>query len=153
MMLDKQYSYGCEFYGAQPQVGLTPQTDKCYLSMSQAVAMNRGAMLAGGPGVGKTETVRVRLRSHRAIAFAIATSLEMVTWSSMGLFTVSNGQHQSKSDIDIAVVITNAIAQCESTLKYHLNWRKIIEVNVSCVSDVIFIKKAAPTGIEYWSRH
>ena len=59
MMLDQQYTYGCEFYGAQPIVGLTPITDKCYLSMSQALQANKGAMLTGGTGSGKTETVKV----------------------------------------------------------------------------------------------
>ena len=58
-MLSQEYLYGYEFYGAQPQVGLTPQTDKCFLSMSQALTSNRGAMLVGGPGAGKTETVKV----------------------------------------------------------------------------------------------
>ena len=58
-ILNQEYSYGYEFYGAQPQVGLTPQTDKCFLSISQALASNRGAMLVGGPGAGKTETVKV----------------------------------------------------------------------------------------------
>ena len=61
VILNQNYSYGYEFYGAQAQVGLTPQTDKCFLSMSQALASNRGAMLVGGPGVGKTETVKVRI--------------------------------------------------------------------------------------------
>lgn len=60
-MLDQVYEYGCEFYGAQPIVGLTPLTDKCYLSLSQALSNNRGAMLVGNPAVGKTETIKVRL--------------------------------------------------------------------------------------------
>ncbi len=58
-MLEQSYIYGCEFYGAQPQVGLTPQTDKCYLSMSQAVSNGKGSIISGGPGAGKTETIKV----------------------------------------------------------------------------------------------
>ena len=58
-ILDQRYSYGCEFYGAQTSVELTPLTDKCFLSMSQAVAGNKGAMLTGETAAGKTETVKV----------------------------------------------------------------------------------------------
>ena len=58
-MLDQTYNYGCEFYGAQPMVGLTPVTDKCFLAMSQAVTNKQGAMLTGATAVGKTETIKV----------------------------------------------------------------------------------------------
>ena len=58
-MLDQQFNYGCEFYGAQPMVGLTPVTDKCYLSMALAISQHKGAMVMGDTGVGKTETVKV----------------------------------------------------------------------------------------------
>ena len=58
-ILDSQYRVGCEFYGAQPTIGLTPLTDKCFLSMSQAISIFKGALLSGPTGVGKTETVKV----------------------------------------------------------------------------------------------
>ena len=59
IMLDQQLQYGCEFYGANPVLGLTPMTDKCYLAMSQAIQQHKGSMLVGGTGTGKTETVKV----------------------------------------------------------------------------------------------
>ena len=59
-MLEERYSYGCEFYGAQPLIGLTPLTDKCYLSMSQAMSTCMGSMVAGDTATGKTETVKVK---------------------------------------------------------------------------------------------
>ena len=59
-MLDEKFEYGCEFYGAQPTVGITALTDKCFLSMSQAIANNRGSVVVGGTGAGKTETVKVK---------------------------------------------------------------------------------------------
>ncbi len=68
MMLDQQYTYGCEFYGAQPIVGLTPLTDKCYLSMSQSVADCKGAMLTGVTGAGKTETAKVSVKTFVVMA-------------------------------------------------------------------------------------
>ena len=71
MILEQSYEYGCEFYGAQPMVGLTPLTDKCFLSMSQAVTSRRGVMVSGASCVGKTETVKVH-PSH--IIFVLMTS-------------------------------------------------------------------------------
>ena len=62
MLLEQSYQYGCEFYGAQSVVGLTPLTDKCFLSMSQAMSSQRGVMLTGSSCVGKTETVKVWAR-------------------------------------------------------------------------------------------
>ena len=63
-MLEERYRYGCEFYGSQPMPGLTPMTDKCYLSMSQALASCSGAMITGHNSFGKTETVKV---SHMGV--------------------------------------------------------------------------------------
>ena len=42
-ILEQNYEYGCEFYGASPMIGLTPLTDKCFLSMSQ---VSRFALIA-----------------------------------------------------------------------------------------------------------
>ena len=58
-ILDESYEYGCEFYGAAPAIGLTPLTERCFLSMSQAITQCKGASLCGASGVGKTETVKV----------------------------------------------------------------------------------------------
>ena len=60
-MLEERYDYGCEFYGAQSLIGLTPLTDKCYLSMSQAMGSCKGGMVTGDTATGKTETVKVEL--------------------------------------------------------------------------------------------
>ena len=58
-ILDESYEYGCEFYGAAPAIGLTPLTERCFLSMSHAITQCKGASLCGASGVGKTETVKV----------------------------------------------------------------------------------------------
>ena len=65
-ILEDQYKVGCEFYGAQPTIGLTPITDRCFLSMSQAISVHKGAILYGTTGVGKTETVKVHFTLHIA---------------------------------------------------------------------------------------
>jgi GTPase SAR1 family protein len=58
-ILDSSYHYCNEFYGADPGVALTPVTDRCFLTMSQALSNVQGSHLCGPGGVGKTETVKV----------------------------------------------------------------------------------------------
>ncbi len=60
-ILDETHPYGCEFYGAALTAALTPQMSRCFLSMSQTAAVNRGAMLCGPAASGKTQTAKVRL--------------------------------------------------------------------------------------------
>ncbi|CAH1799095.1 unnamed protein product [Owenia fusiformis] len=57
-ILDSSYKYGCEFYGAQPGIAITPQSERSFLSMNHAISSCRGAALVGQTGVGKTETVK-----------------------------------------------------------------------------------------------
>ena len=54
--------------------------------------------------LGPIHTERLRLR-HRQ---------KWVTWSSMGLFTFSDGEHQKKGNVAIA----NAVTQCEQALNF-----------------------------------
>ena len=75
-ILDERYLYGCEFYGAQPIIGHTLTTDKCYLAMSQALALQKGAIVSGSTAVGKTETIKVSV--HVFIYFAVKTAQSSV---------------------------------------------------------------------------
>ena len=34
-MLDTQLPYGCEFYGGEVSIALTPVTERCFLSLTQ----------------------------------------------------------------------------------------------------------------------
>jgi len=58
-ILDTSYQYGNEFYGMNPGVALTPVTEKCFLTMSQALQRCQGSSVTGPVGSGKTETLKV----------------------------------------------------------------------------------------------
>ncbi|KAJ1151043.1 hypothetical protein NDU88_003830 [Pleurodeles waltl] len=92
-ILDAQYKYGCEFYGAKIQLIMNPTTEKCFLAMSQAMQKVNGVALQGDHGVGKTETTKglAYLLGKFLFLFTCSSSVDVTALSRVLLGTAMDG--------------------------------------------------------------